>query len=221
MHIVGLPALAERSLRHRACDRGRCRDCHRWRGQDVSPQAVTWTKGDSVLIKCSVQTPGDFLKKKRSRLQRFVSICQGTFKTDISVKPIVQNCKSTATKSFVHCPICTSLINSAIATWRIFFGNDYLLISHELTSMKIFFSLAGEADRSRHWKCSSPCCCWGDHFHFTSLMYTKKGCEKKKMDFLGYIYTFLFFFGNAPCWYRNETALIICKANFPIIRKNV
>ncbi len=41
----------------------------------------------------------------------------------------------------------------------------------------------GEADRSRQGKCcssSSCCCCWGDHFHFTSLMYTQKGCEKKK-----------------------------------------
>ncbi len=25
------------------------------------------------------------------------------------------------------------------------------------------------------------CCCSGDHFHFTSLMYTQKGCEKKKL----------------------------------------
>ncbi len=40
----------------------------------------------------------------------------------------------------------------------------------------------GEADRSRHGKCcSSSCCCWGDHFHFTSLMYTQKGCEKKNL----------------------------------------
>ncbi len=41
----------------------------------------------------------------------------------------------------------------------------------------------GEADRSRHGKCCSSCCCcccWGDHFHFTSLMYTQKGCEKKQ-----------------------------------------
>ncbi len=42
----------------------------------------------------------------------------------------------------------------------------------------------GEADRSRHGKCCSSCCCcccWGDHFHFTSLMYTQKGCEKKNL----------------------------------------
>ncbi len=40
----------------------------------------------------------------------------------------------------------------------------------------------GEADRSRHGKCcSSSCCCWGDHFHFTSLMYTQKGFEKKNL----------------------------------------
>ncbi len=44
----------------------------------------------------------------------------------------------------------------------------------------------GEADRSRHGKCCSSsscccCCCMGDHFHFTSLMYTQKGCEKKNL----------------------------------------
>ncbi len=47
------------------------------------------------------------------------------------------------------------------------------------------FFTCGEADRSRHGKCCSSCCCccccWGDHFHFTSLMYTQKGCEKKNL----------------------------------------
>ncbi len=48
---------------------------------------------------------------------------------------------------------------------------------------KVVFFTCGEADRSRHGKCCSSCCCccWGDHFHFTSLMSTQKGCEKKNL----------------------------------------
>ncbi len=49
----------------------------------------------------------------------------------------------------------------------------------------------GEADRSRHGKCCSCCCCcccWGDHSHFTSLMYTQKGCEKKKNFIQKYVW---------------------------------
>ncbi len=71
-----------------------------------------------------------------------------------------------------YCKVTTS--NFTNTSWILFWAEF-------LTS---FFVTCGEADRSRHGKCCSSsccCCCWGDHFHFTSLMYTQKGCEKKKL----------------------------------------